>query len=123
MIFPPLPPTPSRHTRGSPRHDRAADSLSPTLFLTTVTPDGSLHPQRSKPLRKTHFARDKDGGQETLTSENLAASRHPRARENLNGGELCSLGDGRVSLGNRRRDARGSGSAEGYMKQAAVLWT
>lgn len=37
----PLPPIPSCHTR-------AVDSLSPTLFLTTVTPDGSLHPQRSR---------------------------------------------------------------------------
>nr|XP_039331767.1 uncharacterized protein LOC120366777 [Saimiri boliviensis boliviensis] len=74
-----------------------AETLSPALFLATVTPDGSPHPQRSKSLRKTRFARDKDGGQETLTSDNLAAPRHRGAREARKGWRLCRLPDPKKS--------------------------
>lgn len=47
-FFPPVSPNSQLPPRGFPRPASAVESLSPTLFLTTVTPDGSLPPQRSR---------------------------------------------------------------------------
>lgn len=47
-IFSPVPPNSQLPPRGFPHPAPAVESLSPTLFLTTVTPDGSLHLQWSR---------------------------------------------------------------------------